>query len=381
MLMVLGADGYLGWPTAMYFSELGYDVVLIDSYLKRNLMKQSGIKSLFDTPRLEERVTYWNCRAKKSMFFEVCDMNSKQDLDKVFKKYQPNIIIHYAEIPSAPFSMQDYKSARLTLSNNLISTLNLIYAVKEFVPDAHIVKLGTMGEYGTPNIDIEEGYLEINHKGRKDKFLFPRQASSLYHTTKIQDTDLLSFYVRTWGLRVTDLMQGPVYGLFTDEMQEDENLFTQFNYDEIFGTVLNRFLVQAVIGHPLTVYGSGDQKRGYLNIKDTMKCIRLAVENPADPSKLIIRNQYTETFTVMELARSVQKAANDLDLNCKIQNTENPRVEKESHYYNPSNKGFMSLGLEPEKLSQEMLMDFLKAIMKKRDAIQTDKIVTHTNWK
>lgn len=288
--------------------------------------------------------------------------------------------MHYAEQPAAPYSMLNRKAAMLTLNNNLNVTANVIFAVREFAPDAHIVKLGTMGEYGTPNIDIEEGWLEVLHKGRTQQFLYPRQASSLYHTTKIMDTDLLWFYVRMWNLRVTDLMQGPVYGIFTDENQDDERLLPFYNYDELFGTVINRFIVQAVAGYPLTVFGKGGQTRGYLNIKDTLNCIRLSIENPAEPGELRIYNQITETFSVNDLAEKVQKVGNDLGLSVEIRPVENPRKEAEDHYYNPSHTGLLELGLNPNFLTEKVLQQMMEFVLKYKDNIKRDQIYRQVKW-
>jgi UDP-sulfoquinovose synthase len=276
--------------------------------------------------------------------------------------------------------MLNRRAAVLTLHNNLTVTANVIFAVREFCPEAHIVKIGTMGEYGTPNIDIEEGWLEVEQKGRRQKFLYPRQASSLYHTTKIMDTDLLWFYVRMWDIRVTDLMQGPVYGLFTEENGEYEELFPFFNYDELFGTVLNRFVVQAVAGYPLTVYGKGGQTRGYLNIKDTLNCVRLSLENAAKPGELRIFNQFTETFSVNELAERVLRVGNSLGLNVKVKPVENPRKEAEEHYYNPAHTGLLELGLKPHYLSDEVLAKMMELVMKHRGKIQRDQIYRKVKW-
>ena len=301
-------------------------------------------------------------------------------VETVFRSFIPDAIVHYAEQPSAPYSMLNRRSANLTLKNNLVVTLNLIFAVRKFCPDAHIVKLGTMGEYGTPNIDIEEGWLDVDHKGRHEKFLYPRQAGSLYHTTKIMDTDLLWFYVRMWNLRVTDLMQGPVYGLFTNENKDNERLLPFFNYDEIFGTVLNRFVVQAVVGYPLTVYGKGNQTRGYLNIKDTLTCIRLSLENPAKIGELRIFNQFTETFSVNELSKKVQKVGNSLGLNVNIQHIENPRKEAEEHYYNPKHTGLSELGLKANYLTDEVLEQMITFVLKHKSKITIDQIHRKIKW-
>ena len=272
------------------------------------------------------------------------------------------------------------EAATLTINNNLGVTANLVFAVREFCPNAHIIKLGTMGEYGTPNVDIEEGWIDILHKGREERFLYPRQAGSLYHTTKIMDTDLLWYYVRMWRLRVTDLMQGPVYGIFTDESEVDDRLLTLFSYDELFGTVLNRFIVQAIAGYPLTVYGKGGQTRGYLNIKDTLNCVRLSLENPADQGELRIFNQFTETFSVNELAIKVQTAGKTLGIGVEIKNIENPRKELEEHYYNPQHTGLLELGLEPTYLTEDVLVKMMKYVNKHYDRVEKHKIFRGTKW-
>lgn len=297
-----------------------------------------------------------------------------------FQESKPDAVIHYAEQPSAPYSMLRRETASLTLNNNIGVTANVIFAVKEFCPDAHIIKLGTMGEYGTPNIDIEEGWIDIQHNEREDRFLYPRQAGSLYHTTKIMDTDLLWYYVRMWGLKVTDLMQGPVYGIFTDESELDDKLLTLFSYDELFGTVLNRFIVQAVAGYPLTVYGKGGQTRGYLNIKDTLNCVRLSLENPAERGELRIFNQFTETFSVNELAEKVQTVGKMLDLDVQIKSIENPRKEQEEHYYHPKHTGLTDLGLEPNYLTESELIRMMQHVIKYSDHIDNHKIFRGTKW-
>ncbi|WP_340110625.1 NAD-dependent epimerase/dehydratase family protein, partial [Pikeienuella sp. HZG-20] len=252
-VLILGGDGYIGWPTAMKLSAAGHEVMAVDNYLRRRLMREIDCGALFEAPNLHERARHWAAKTGKEVAVRIGDLNDWTFISSVFGEFAPEAVIHFAEQPSAPYSMLDRATARLTLDNNLGVTFNVIHAISEFAPEAHLVKLGTMGEYGTPNIDIEEGWIEIEHKGRKGTFLFPRAAGSLYHTTKVLDTDLLWFYVRMWGLRVTDLMQGPVYGLTTEESGDDEALYPFLNYDEVFGTVLNRFMVQAAAGYPLTV--------------------------------------------------------------------------------------------------------------------------------
>ncbi len=380
-ILILGADGYLGWPTCLYFSKRGHEVIGADNYFHRNAAAELDCKSLVPTPDLAQRSNVWEELTGKKINVHIGDITDYDFLLSIFKEYKPDTVIHYAEQPSAPYSMISRKEAAFTLQNNLTGTLNIAYAVKEANPDCHIIKLGTMGEYGTPNIDIEEGWLEIEHKGRKDTFLFPRQAGSLYHTTKVQDTDMLWFYVRTWGIRVTDLMQGPVYGLSTDETDLDPHLMPIFQYDEIFGTVLNRFIVQAIAGYPLTIYGKGNQTRGFLNLKDTMQCVYLSAIQPADKGQLRIFNQFTEPFSVNQLADKVKKVGDKLGYNVKVEQIENPRVEKEDHYYNVNYTGLLELGLEPHYLTDDVLEGFFTITDKYRDRINKDAFFRGIKWK
>lgn len=379
-VLILGGDGYLGWPTAMHFSAKGHDVAVADNYLRRNIARETDNETLYSTPNLHERVGAWKEQTNKEISVRIGDLCDWSFISKLFAEFTPDTIIHYAEQPSAPYSMLTSDTARLTLMNNIGVTGNVIFAMKEYCPDAHLIKLGTMGEYGTPNIDIEEGWLDIEHKGRNHKFLFPRQAGSLYHTTKVMDTDLMWFYVRTWGLRVTDLMQGPVYGIFTDENRGDDKLLPCFAYDEIFGTVLNRFVVQAVANYPLTVYGKGGQTRGYLNLKDTLQCLLLAAENPAEQGELKIYNQFTETFSVNELADRVQRVGGQCGLEVEIKSIENPRKELEEHYYNPAHTGLLELGLEPNYLNDDSLGEIIRKVMEYKDLIEANRIFRGVKW-
>ncbi|RME76203.1 MAG: NAD-dependent epimerase/dehydratase family protein [Chloroflexi bacterium] len=380
-VLILGGDGYLGWPTAMYFAARGHEVRTIDNYLRRTLAQQTQSEALMPNPNLPDRAAIFRSVSDLDITVDIGDVADYRTLSRIFQEFQPEAVIHYAEQPSGPYSMIGYDEARLTLNNNLNTTFNVIWAVLEHAPDCQIVKIGTMGEYGTPNIDIEEGWLEVEHKGRKQKFLYPRQAGSLYHTTKVLDTDLLWFYVRTFGIRVTDLMQGPVYGLSTEEADLDERLLPNFHYDDIFGTVVNRFLVQAVAGVPLTVYGKGGQVRGYLNLIDTMQCVYLAATKPAGRGELRILNQFTETFTVNELAEKVREAGKEVGLDVQVKSIDNPRKEPEEHYYNPAHSGLLELGLQPHYMTTEVLVGMLEKVMRYKDQIDTRKIMPRVRWK
>ncbi|WP_169567995.1 NAD-dependent epimerase/dehydratase family protein [Sneathiella limimaris] len=379
-ILVLGGDGYLGWPTVMHFAAKGHDVMAVDNYQRRQIALETDSEALIPTPNLDERAQVFYQQTGKKVEIKIGDCADMLFLNTVVKDFQPEAIVHYAEQPSAPYSMKGFHEAQMTLQNNLGVTFNTIWSVLENCPDCHIVKLGTMGEYGTPNIDIEEGWIDIEHNGRTQKFLYPRQAGSLYHTTKVLDTDLLWFYVRTYGLRVTDLMQGPVYGLSTEESQLSDDLLPNFHYDDIFGTVVNRFLVQAIAGVPLTVYGKGGQTRGYLNLMDTLNCVELAATNPANKGELRIFNQFTEQFTVNELADRVHRVGNSMGLDVKIKNIENPRKEMEEHYYNAKHHGLIELGLEPHFMTDDVLAAMIEKILKYKDKIATRKIMPRVKW-
>lgn len=379
-VLILGGDGYLGWPTAMNLAAAGHEVCVVDNYLRRHIAEATDSEALIATPSLSERARVFHAVSGHTIKVHIADLADPGVMFDIVREFGPETIIHYAEQPSAPYSMRGFREARETFNNNLNVTFNCIHAVKDIVPDCHIVKLGTMGEYGTPNIDIEEGWLEVEHKGRKDTFLFPRAAGSLYHTTKVLDTDLLWFYVRTYGLRVTDLMQGPVYGLSTDEADLDPRLCPNFHYDDIFGTLVNRFLVQAVAGIPLTVYGAGGQIRGYLNLRDTLQCVSLAAQNPVKRGELRIFNQLTETFTVNEAAERIKKVGDAMGLNVAIKSIPNPRKEKENHYYNPVHSGLVELGLKPHYMTDEVIAGMLKRVIENKDRIVTGRIMPRVKW-
>ena len=384
--LILGGDGYLGWPTALYFSTRGYEVTVVDSYQRRNACQDLDVGMLYPVPNLIARAKIWYEKTGREIKVVIGDLTDAELMRSLFDgrvEYSwaenqsftgiPETVFHYAEQPSAPYSLINYKYANFTLQNNLLVTNNLMWALKDLAPE-------TMGEYGTPNIDIEEGWLEIEHKGRKDKFLFPRQAGSLYHTTKIMDTDLMWFCVRMWDLKITDLMQGPVYGVETNDMEGDERLYTIFNYDEIFGTIINRFVTQAVVGYPLTVYGKGGQTRGYLNINDTLQCVHAAEQSPAKAGELKIYNQVMETFSVNDLAEKVSRVGNDLGYNVTVKSIENPRKEAEEHYYNPTYQGLIDIGVTPHYLTDEVLKGMFDTVEKYKGNIRKDVIFRGVKW-
>ncbi len=379
-VLILGGDGYLGWPTALRFSARGHEVTVLDNFSRRRWVTESGSDSLTPIADLEARIEAWEETSGKQIQSFVGSVEDGEFLDGVVAETRPEVVIHYGEQPSAPYSMISREHAVETQHTNVIGNLNLLFAMRDHVPDCHLVKLGTMGEYGQPNIDIEEGYIEIEHKGRKDTLPFPKLPGSLYHCSKVHDSTNIHFACRTWGLRATDLNQGVVYGIQTDETASDERLITRFDYDEIFGTVLNRFCLQAVIGHPLTVYGTGGQTRGFLNIRDTLACIELAATNPADAGEFRVFNQFTEQFSVLELAELVKHAAEHLGYTVEIQHCDNPRVEKEEHYYNAIHTKLLDLGLEPTLLGEELVESIIHAIERYKGNAIESSIDPRTRW-
>jgi UDP-sulfoquinovose synthase len=379
-VLILGGDGYLGWPTAMRFSERGHEVSVVDNFSRRRWHEAQGTDSLVPIRSLEERIAAWKEISGKEIASHVGAIEDASFLEGVITETMPEAIIHYGEQPSAPYSMASREQAVETQYSNVIGNLNLLFFMRDHVPDAHLVKLGTMGEYGTPNIDIEEGYIEIEHKGRKDTLPFPKLPGSLYHLSKVHDSHNIHFACRIWGLRATDLNQGVVYGIETEETARDERLATRFDYDETFGTVLNRFCVQAVVGRPLTVYGKGGQTRGFLNIRDTLQCVELAVETPADAGDFRVFNQFTEQFSVGQLADLVKTSAAEVGIDVEIEHLDNPRVELEEHYYNATHTKLLELGLDPALLGDELVRSMLKAIEANKDRIDPSTIEPHTTW-
>lgn len=379
-VLVIGGDGYCGWATALYLSNRGHEVAILDSMVRRLWDMELCVETLTPIAPIQQRLQRWQDLTGKKIDLFVGDINNYDFLIKSLREFQPDTIVHFGEQRSAPFSMIDREHAVLTQTNNVVGTLNILYAMKDEFPDAHLVKLGTMGEYGTPNIDIEEGYITIEHNGRKDTLPYPKMPGSYYHCSKVHDSTNIHFACRVWGLRATDLNQGVVYGVLTDETGMDELLINRLDYDGVFGTALNRFCVQAAIGHPLTVYGSGGQTRAFLDIRDTVRCVELAIANPAKAGEFRVFNQFTELFSVGDLANKVKEAGSSLGLKIEVDHLDNPRVEKEEHYFNAKNTNLLDLGLQPHYLSDSLLDSLLNFATKYQQRVDKNQILPKVSW-
>jgi len=379
-VLVIGGDGYCGWATALYLSNRGHEVGILDSLVRRHWDNTLGVETLTPIAPIQQRLQRWQDLTGKSIDLFIGDITDYGFLHKALHEFEPEAIVHFGEQRSAPFSMIDREHAVLTQVNNVVGTLNLLYIMREDVPDCHLVKLGTMGEYGTPNIDIEEGYITIEHNGRKDTLPYPKQPGSMYHLSKVHDSHNIHFACRIWGLRATDLNQGIVYGVITEETGLDELLINRLDYDGVFGTALNRFCIQAAVGHPLTVYGKGGQTRGFLDIRDTVRCIELAIVNPAQPGEFRVFNQFTELFSVGDLALMVKKASYAMGLNVEIDHIDNPRIEKEEHYFNAKNTKLLDLGLQPHYLSDSLLDSLLNFAVKYKGRVDNKQILPKVSW-
>jgi UDP-sulfoquinovose synthase len=380
-VLVIGGDGYCGWATALYLSNRGYDVGILDSLVRRHWDNTLCIDTLTPIAPIQQRIQRWKDLTGKVIDLFVGDITDYAFLSGVMHKFEPQSVVHFGEQRSAPFSMIDREHAVLTQTNNVVGTLNLLYSLHEDFPDCHLVKLGTMGEYGTPNIDIEEGYITIEHNGRKDTLPYPKQPGSFYHLSKVHDSHNITFACKTWGLRATDLNQGVVYGVLTEETGMDELLINRLDYDGVFGTALNRFCIQAAIEHPLTVYGSGGQTRSFLDIRDTVRCVELAIATPAARGEFRVFNQFTEMFSVGDLAKMVQKAGSALNLKVEIDHIANPRIEKEEHYFNAKNTNLLDLGLQPHLLSDSLIDSLLNFAVKYKHRVDHSQILPKVLWK
>jgi UDP-sulfoquinovose synthase len=365
----------------MHLADKGHDVVILDNLVRREWDVELGSGSLTPIASIEERLKAWHEAGGREIKLALADLLDWEALAAVVDTNRPEAIVHYAEQSSAPYSMIDREHTVSTQYNNVIGTLNVLYAIRELVPECHLVKLGTMGEYGTPNIDIEEGFIDIEHNGRRDRLPFPKMPGSFYHLTKVHDSHNIHFATRIWGLRATDLNQGIVYGCVTPQTERDPRLVNRFDYDSVFGTALNRFCVQAAVGHPLTVYGKGGQTRGFLDIRDTVRCVELAIVNPPAEGEYRVFNQFTEHFSVRELADLVVEAARTLDVEATIEHQPNPRIELEEHYYNPKHTALLDLGLEPHKLSESLLDSLVNIAIEHRDRVDESVIDPKISWR
>jgi UDP-sulfoquinovose synthase len=380
-VLVIGGDGYCGWATALYLSNRGYEVGILDSLVRRHWDNQLQIETLTPIAPIQARLQRWKDLTGKTIDLYVGDINDYSFLEKTMLEFGPEAVVHFGEQRSAPFSMIDREHAVLTQANNVLGNLNLLYVLRDHFPDCHLVKLGTMGEYGTPNIDIEEGYITIEHNGRKDILPYPKQPGSFYHLSKVHDSHNIHFACKIWGLRATDLNQGVVYGVLTEETGMDELLINRLDYDGVFGTALNRFCIQAAVGHPLTVYGKGGQTRAFLDIRDTVRCVEIAIANPANQGEFRVFNQFTEMFSVGDLAMQVKKAGTSMGLNIEIQNLDNPRVEAEDHYFNAKNTNLLDLGLQPHYLSDSLLDSLLNFAVKYKNRVDKEQILPKVKWR
>ena len=378
--MILGMAGYLGWPLALHLTERGHEVSGIDNGMRRSWVRRMGSDSAIPIGEMPDRLAAYFKKYDKLPRFEMISIEDYPALGAFIASVEPDAIVHLAECPSAPYSMVGPHEAAFVMRNNVIGTLYLLHAIRDNAPDAHLVKLGTMGEYGTPDVDIPEGFFNFNFRGRSaDNMVFPRKAGSWYHWSKVHDSMNVMWACEVWGLRSTDLMQGVVYGSWIDAMAPtvsmglaDATLRTRFDIDEAFGTVINRFCAQAVVGHPLTIYGDvGKQTRGFIPLHDSMECLTLTIENPPEQGEYRVFNQFAETYSIRTLAQAVQIVGNaQYDLDVRVGHFEPPRVEAEEHYYHPDHKKLEDLGYVPDTDLHGNLALVMESLMPHRNRIK-----------
>jgi nucleoside-diphosphate-sugar epimerase len=382
-VLVAGADGYIGFPLCMHLARLGFNVAAADNFLRRKWVAEVGSHSAIPIESMPERIRAFEQSFGKSIHFEYGDVRDCDFVRYVLEEYKPDTVVHLAQQASAPYSMTDVDHAIFTQTNNLVGTLNIIHAMHKVVPRSHLVKLGSMGEYGACNIDIPEGFFEIEYRGRKDTLLFPKRAfSDWYHWSKTFDSGNMMLATEIWGLACTDIMQGIVYGTRTDEML-NEHLLTRFDFDAVFGTILNRFCAQAVLGHALTVYGSGNQKRPVISLRDSIQCIVLAIQNPAVAGEYRVFNQFHETYSAIDLAQEVKQVASRMGFHSEIQHIENPRTENEQvPYYNPIHEKLYQLGFKARHTLREELEVILNDLTKYKSRLvaKQDRILPSVSW-
>jgi UDP-sulfoquinovose synthase len=362
-VFIAGIDGYLGWPLAQYLAARGHQIAGNDLFLRRLWVEEMGSYSAIPVYDFNGRLKAFREHYQQDVTFRKGDMLDYEFLRDFLRDFQPDAIVHLAEMPSAAYSMIDQQHASFTQHNNVVGSLNLLWAIKEACPDAHLVKLGTMGEYGTPDLDIPEGFFEVEFRGRKDYLPFPRQAGSFYHWSKVHDSHNAMFACKIWGLKATDIMQGVVFGTYIDMMDSDPRLRTRLDFDQCFGTAVNRFCCEAVIDHPITLYGAGGQKRGFLPLSDSIQCLTIAIENPPKHGEYRVFNQFENCYSIEELALMVQEVALNCGIRAEIARYDNPRKELEQHYYNPDRDHLLKLGYQPthniKPVIQMMLQDLL----------------------
>jgi UDP-sulfoquinovose synthase len=381
-VFITGIDGYLGWALAQYMTHFGHEVAGVDLMLRREWVAEMGSESAIPIVSREERIAGFEQLFGKKLDFRVGDLCDYEFVTQFLGEFQPDAIVHLGQMPSAPYSMIDQKHSVWTQINNVTSNLNLLWAMREVVPNAHLVKLGTMGEYGQPNIDIAEGFFEVEYRGRKDRLPFPRQAGSWYHQSKVHDSNNTHFACKIWGLKATDIMQGVVFGTQFPGLGDDARLRTRLDYDQCFGTAINRFCVQAVVGHPLTLFGTGTMRRGFLPLRDAMRCLTLAVENSANKGEYRVFNQFAEAYSIDELAVMTQEVSREFGLEVEIKNYDNPRGELEQHYYNPDRQNLLKIGYEPSQDVKSELRIMIGDLMQYKDAIaqHQDVLVPDIRW-
>ncbi len=346
-VFIAGVDGYLGWSLAQHLVAQGHEVAGADNGSRRRWVQEMGSQSATPIDLMENRLEAFEEHYGSQLTFWDADLCDHSVIEHIFREFSPEAVVHLGECPSAPYSMIDRDHAVGVQTNNIVSTFNLLFAIRDLAPSAHLLKLGTMGEYGTPNVDIPEGFFDIEYQGRQDRLPFPRQANSWYHWSKVHGSNNIMFASRIWGLRATDVMQGVVFGTRIGEKFEDPRLLTRLDFDQAFGTAINRFCCQAVIGHPLTPYGQGHQLRGFLPLRDSMQCLALALTNPPAEGEYRVFNQFEEVYDLTELAATVASVAADLGMSVEVQNVENPRMESEQHYFNPAREHLLELGYQP----------------------------------
>jgi UDP-sulfoquinovose synthase len=383
-IFITGIDGYLGWALAQYLVARGHTVAGADTMFRRQWVEEMNSQSALPVFSREERIAAFKERYGVDLDFREGDFMDYEFTKNFFAEFKPDTIVHLGQMPSAPYSMIDRDHTVFTQQNNVIGNLNILWAMKEVCPDAHLVKLGTMGEYGTPNVDIPEGFFEVEFRGRKDVLPFPRQAASFYHWSKVHDSNNTMYACKIWGLRATDIMQGVVFGTRIDEMGEnpDPRLRTRLDFDECFGTAINRFCCQAVIGHPLTLFGAGNQRRGFLPLRDSMQCLTIACENPPKRGEYRVFNQFEETYNIFELADMVGEVCDELNIPVDILEYDNPRFEAAEHYYNPDRNHLINLGYQPSHDVKAEMRIMIQDLMAHKDRIaeKKDVLVPSIRW-